>query len=90
MFGIENKSDKQLLKEILKDTNFQFLKWALNEIVNWKNIELPKKYIHIHGNKDRIIPIGNVKTDFVIIDGGHFMTVNKSKEIETILNKICK
>jgi len=85
MFGIENENDKNLLKNILLETDTNFLIWAINEIVNWKNEENPENYVHIHGNKDRIIPIKNVKTNFVIENGGHFMTVNKAKEIEKIL-----
>lgn len=85
IFGIETDSEKQLLKEILKDTDPNFFSWAINEIVNWKNHTIPENVIHIHGNKDRIIPFKNVKTDFVIEGGGHFMTVNRSKEIQEII-----
>ncbi len=89
-FGLETKSDKQLLKRILKDTNPNFLSWAINEILNWKNEEEPSHCFHIHGNKDRIIPIHNIKADFVIENGGHFMTVNKAEEIERIIKQICE
>ncbi|WP_312418415.1 alpha/beta hydrolase [Epilithonimonas sp.] len=85
LFGIETSKEKQLLKSILQDTDTNFLKWAINEILNWKNKIYPENCIHIHGNKDRIIPIKNVKADFVIENGGHFMTVNKAKEIENII-----
>lgn len=90
LFGINSNSEKKLLKNILKDTDLKFLKWAINEIVNWKNEISPKKSFHIHGNKDRIIPIKNVITDFVIENGGHFMTVNKAKEIESIIFSLTK
>lgn len=90
LFGINSNSEKKLLKSILKDTDLKFLKWAINEIVNWKNEISPKKSFHIHGNKDRIIPIKNVITDFVIENGGHFMTVNKAKEIESIIFSLTK
>ena len=89
-FGLETKSDKQLLKRILKDTNPNFLSWAINEILNWKNEEEPSHCFHIHGNKDRIIPVEIVKADFVIENGGHFMTVNKAEEIEMIIKRICE
>ncbi|MPT32963.1 alpha/beta fold hydrolase [Epilithonimonas hungarica] len=85
IFGIETDSEKQLLKEILQDTELDFFSWAINEIANWKNESIPENCFHIHGNKDRIIPIKNVKTDFVIENGGHFMTVNKAKEIQDII-----
>ena len=89
-FGLEIKSEKQLLKRILKDTNPNFLNWAINEILNWKNEVQPNNCFHIHGNKDRIIPVKNVKADFVIENGGHFMTVNKAEEIERIIKQICE
>ncbi|MDP9955687.1 pimeloyl-ACP methyl ester carboxylesterase [Epilithonimonas hungarica] len=85
IFGIETDSEKQLLKEILQDTELDFFSWAINEIANWKNESIPENCFHIHGNKDRIIPIKNVKSDFVIENGGHFMTVNKAKEIQDII-----
>ena len=36
-FGLANKEDKKLLIEILKDTNEQFLSWAIGQLVSWKN-----------------------------------------------------
>ena len=89
-FGLETTAEKQLLKRILKDTNPNFLTWAINEILNWKNEVRPNNIFHIHGNKDRIIPIQNVSADFVIENGGHFMTVNKAQEIERLIKHICK
>lgn len=90
LFGIKTESEKQLLKEILKDTDPEFFSWAINEIVNWKNETRPENVIHIHGNEDRIIPFKNVKADFVIEGGGHFMTVNKAKEIQNIIYNLLK
>lgn len=87
-FGIENRRDKYLLKEILKDTDSHFLEWAINEILHWQNTLTPEHYIHIHGTSDRILPIKNVKTDFKIKNGGHFMTVNKAREISEIIKKV--
>ena len=84
-FGVNSNEDKILLGKILEDTNNKFLKWAINEIANWKNTSEPMNFIHIHGNNDKIIPIKNVKVNITIENGGHFMTVNKAKEIEHII-----
>ncbi len=86
-FGIHSFEHRLLMKNILKDTDSCFLRWAINEIVNWQNVSYPENCIHIHGSKDRIIPIKNCKVDYIINDGGHFMTVNKPREIEVILEK---
>lgn len=90
LFGIETESEKLLLKNILKDTDPDFFSWAINEILNWKNEISPENLIHIHGNKDRIIPFKNVKAEFVMDGGGHFMTVNKPQEIQNIILNLIK
>lgn len=86
-FGVQTKEDKYLLKEILSDTDCTFLTWAIDAILNWKNEEFPSNLIHIHGNKDRILPCKYIAYDYLIVGGSHFMTVNFSREIECILEK---
>ncbi|WP_293915864.1 MULTISPECIES: alpha/beta hydrolase [unclassified Sphingobacterium] len=89
LFGIHTAEDKQLLKEILKDTDPLFMTWAINEILNWKNLQEPTNYIHIHGTKDNILPAKNVKNIATRIeDAGHFMTVNQSKTVSEELFKV--
>ena len=44
--------------------------------------------MHIHGDRDRIIPMENVNPTYVIRGGGHFMTVTKAKEIEVLLKSL--
>ncbi|MBL3657688.1 hypothetical protein [Fulvivirga sediminis] len=55
LFGVTNKEDKLLLNEIIRDTDRQFLKWALQEIMQWNNSELIP-LLALHGTKDRLIP----------------------------------
>ena len=86
LFGIKTNEDKKLLIEILKDTDPQFLKWAINAIVNWKNTTEHKNLQHIHGTADKVLPIRFAKYDVEVKDGGHFMTINKFDELNTILN----
>lgn len=88
LFGIKLKSDKKLLKNILKDTDAHFLSWALDKILNWNNTVYPQRCIHIHGEKDRLIPIRNIKVDFKVKQGGHFMTITQSSDIEKIIKSL--
>ncbi len=87
-FGAKSNFDKKLLKEIIKDTNEIFLKWAIGQIVRWRNTSKLKNIIHIHGTKDKILPIYFADYDHKIIDGGHFMTLNKAEEINKKLKEI--
>lgn len=87
-FGTEQKSEKDLLTQILKDTDSKLLKWSIDKIVNWKNEIIPNNVVHIHGNKDMILPINFVKCDVVIENAGHFMTMTHADEISILLQKI--
>ena len=86
-FGTENRNEKKILAEILNDTDENFLKWAIDKIVNWKNEIEHKNLIHIHGTSDRILPISFVNCQIKVENGGHFMTLNKAKELDEIVKK---
>jgi pimeloyl-ACP methyl ester carboxylesterase len=87
-FGTSSDSDKKLLKAILKDTNAIFLKWAIERIVKWRSVIELKNIQHIHGTSDRIFPYRFICCDFDIIEGGHFMTINKAEEVTKTLRAI--
>lgn len=42
---------------------------------------------HIHGDSDRLLPIKNIKRARVIPGGGHFMFVDKRKEVLTAISE---
>lgn len=86
-FGIGSKFEKQLLKQILMDTHPVFLKWAIEKVVKWRNQKETNNLFHIHGTTDRILPLKFVKCNAIIKDGGHFMTLNKADEINSILRQ---
>lgn len=81
LFGVSNPVDKALLAAILADTDPKFLKWAIQQIVDWDNTSVPPNCLHIHGDQDRIIPIGNVDYSIKIKGAGHLMALSKGKEI---------
>ncbi len=81
LFGVETTFEKQLLRQILADTDADFMKWAIHAITVWENEKVPENITHIHGTKDRILPFRNVKCDIAIEGGGHFMTLSKAEEI---------
>ena len=86
-FGTNSTFDKQLLRQILIDTNPIFLKWAIDKISKWTNQIQTKNTFHIHGTSDRILPVKFVNCDLTIKNGGHFMTLNKSDELNNILRQ---
>ncbi len=86
--GLETKEEKKLVKHYRKNINQQYCDWAINTILNWNNKIIPANLYHIHGAKDRIFPIRNIKTDYVINTGGHFMVMNRSNQVNQSINSI--
>lgn len=90
LFGIQTDQEQELLKNILNDTDTSFLKWAIHEIVNWQHQEnVSENMVHIHGSKDRILPLKYVKADYIIEEAGHFMTITHAKAIEVLIRQLC-
>lgn len=88
-FSVGSKEESKLLKAIVHDTNLDFMVWAIDAIMRWKKPELSTPIVHIHGTKDRIFPFKPIKNAHLIDRGGHFMIVNKAKEVsQLILNAI--
>lgn len=87
LFGVKTEKEKNLLDQILRDSDPKFVKWALNAITQWKNKTTPNCY-RIHGTKDRIFPYTLQTVDVTIQDGGHLMVVSHAEEVSTAINEV--
>lgn len=83
VFGTKNK----LLIDILDDTDLNFAKWAIQELISWENENtVLNPILKISGEKDKLIPPNVDENTTVIPDGQHFMIIDKAKEISEIIN----
>ena len=89
-FSNRTVEDKKMLSAILNDTDPAFLKWAINTIATWQNTHCPYNLYHIHGDADRILPYKFVTCHETIKKGAHLMIVNRSAEVNELLNKLIK
>jgi pimeloyl-ACP methyl ester carboxylesterase len=87
-FGVETRDDHVFFLQLLRRTDPRFSKWAVDAILKWDRTETPGGIIRIHGGKDRVLPIGNRKVDYLINGGGHFMIFNRADEISKILAEL--
>ena len=88
LFGATDLQTKSLLKQILKDTDKRFLKWAIRAIVTWNNETKPVNLVQINGTTDKILPVRFTNPDFVIPKGGHLMVYNQPPKVSAILASI--
>lgn len=88
LFGTTCRADKDLLNEIIYDTDETLFRWSWHRVAHWKNIFTPNNIVHIHGDHDHMLPIQFIKADYIIHRGTHLMVISKADEISQILNKI--
>jgi len=86
-FGADTKEKRELLADILKDTDGGFVKWALRALLSWDNSTYPGNVTHIHGTTDRILPSELVHPDYWIEKGTHMMVYDRADEIGNIISK---
>ncbi len=88
MLGVQSEEEKTLVASLRREVDLPYTNWAVHQAINWKNEwQLPNIY-HIHGDKDNMFPIKNIKADYTIKDGGHFMIMNKADEVSNCINSI--
>ncbi|NOT73743.1 MAG: alpha/beta hydrolase [Cyclobacteriaceae bacterium] len=85
-FGTKTQGEKELLRRIIKGTDSRFLKWAVDKIVNWKNVTQIGNLTHIHGTSDKILPLKT--SDFKMHNGGHLMILNRGDELSRLIKNI--
>lgn len=87
VFGVNRGHDTKLFNDILRDSDPDFLFWAFDAILNWKGSGAHRAH-HIHGNKDRLLPVSFTSADVIVNKGGHFMIVANGHEISVLLSKM--
>jgi len=88
LFTAESAEDKRMLKAMIRKTDVQFIRWAMDAILNWKSTRVPDNIYHIHGTHDEILPKRFTSPTHVISKGGHLMIMNRAIEINKILAEI--
>jgi len=88
VFTTETEEDKMILRAIISESDNDFIRWAMDAVLTWRNEVIPATYIHIHGTRDEVIPIRFTKPTHTIRNAGHLMVMNRSTEINKILEEV--
>ncbi len=86
-FGVETEREKELLHEYMKNTTINYMQWATNEVLSWKNEKRPANLVQIQGTSDKIFPSQFTHADIKIKNGTHLMVHNRAGEISRILTE---
>lgn len=89
-FTPDSEEDKLVLKQVIKDSDPAFIKWAMQAILTWKNDIIPSPFFHIHGTKDEILPMKFTKPTHQVDGGNHLMIMSRAGELNEILKEILR
>ncbi len=78
-FGEKVTKRLALYEEYLSIRDKYYIDWSIDQIVNWKQTECPDCLVHIHGDKDPVFPIGNIKDCIPVRNGTHTMIIHRAK-----------
>ncbi|MDQ2769738.1 MAG: alpha/beta hydrolase [Bacteroidota bacterium] len=85
-FGVKNRPDQRLLRQILQDTDPAFTRWAIARLLQWPG-RPEVSAIRIHGTDDRLLPHGAAHSQYRL-PGGHLIIITQAAEISRILERL--
>jgi len=86
MFGADSAEERDLLTNILMDTDPKFFRWAIYQLFSWENEWKPASFLHIHGTADKILRYRSNMAAIPVEGGGHLMVYSRAGEVSRILN----
>jgi pimeloyl-ACP methyl ester carboxylesterase len=86
ILGVNTAEEKMMINELRRNADKIYTKWAVNQVINWKNNWLHPAIFHIHGDKDYMFPIKTIKANYIVKNGGHFMIMNRAEEVSQHIN----
>lgn len=86
VMGARDPVRKELLAQILRDTDEKFLRWAVEKIVTWRNSTVPDNVVRIHGDNDRVLPFR--RAEYRIKGGSHLMVADRAGEVSAAIKEI--
>ncbi len=86
--GVETPEDVALLDALVQAHPLEQLKIQINACLAWEGPAMPVKNItHIHGDKDRLMPITSITNAEVVPGGTHFMVYSMAAEVGAVLRR---
>lgn len=86
-FGVANGAEYALFKQILRELDPVYTRWAVRSLLTWDSTSAPGA-IQILGTRDRVFPPGPAPVEYLIRGGTHFMAYSRAEEIAAILNEL--
>jgi len=87
LFTTETEEDKEMLRQLIRDSDDHFIRWAIDAIVRWKGGGVSFPHIHIHGSRDEVLPLRFTTPTHKMRGAGHLMVMNRAEELNKIIRE---
>ena len=84
VFGPRIKRRVDLYRKYLSVRDKNYLEWSISTIVNWEQEKPIENVVHIHGTRDLIFPVINLKNYIPVENGDHAIILKKCGLVEQI------
>lgn len=78
----------KLYEEYLSIRDKYYLDWSIDQMINWKSSERAYRLVHLHGEKDAVFPIANIRDCIQVKNGTHTMIIHRAKWFNEHLSTI--
>jgi pimeloyl-ACP methyl ester carboxylesterase len=80
--GPMGTAERKVILDMAASAPLAFMRWGGRAILEWEGCEsLPCPVLHIHGRRDRVIPIKAVAPDIAIPGAGHIVNLTHVEEV---------
>ena len=86
-FGARGGPEYRLLRQILRDTDPAFARWATAQLLAWRGPGLAGA-VRLHGTRDRLLPAGAARIDYPVPGAGHFLIVSHAARVSAVLREV--
>jgi pimeloyl-ACP methyl ester carboxylesterase len=85
VMGVRSKAGKKVYLSMLRDTDAQFLKFCIAIVATWNQNVEHENSVHFHGDKDRTLPLRNIKNRTVVKGLGHASMLDDWSEVQALI-----
>jgi pimeloyl-ACP methyl ester carboxylesterase len=86
VMGTRSREIADLLGEMYRSVSPRLIRWGIGAIRNWSGVDDPGVAVHhIHGESDRVIPLGGVRPDRIVPGAGHLLTLTHPEAVNAFL-----
>jgi len=78
----------QITHDMLQEADNEFLRWSMMAVLEWSNSQPPHPLYHIHGTKDRTLPIRFTHPTHVVSKAGHILVMSHPETVNAFLKEV--